>query len=188
MKVIETDLPGVLIVEPTVFGDDRGFFLETFHVERYAQAGIVGPFVQDNLSASRRGVLRGLHFQHPHGQGKLISVFQGEVFDVAVDIRYGSPTFGCWTGALLDAENKRQLYIPPGFAHGFCTLSETALFTYKCTGFYHPDTEATVLWNDPSIGIEWPITSPLLSEKDGSAPPFDSFDASMLPSFQDSDA
>ena len=188
MNVIETDLPGVLLVEPTVFGDDRGFFLETFHVERYAQAGIVGPFVQDNLSASRRGVLRGLHFQHPHAQGKLVSVVQGEVFDVAVDIRYGSPTFGCWTGALLDAKNKRQIYVPPGFAHGFCTLSESALFAYKCTAFFHPDTEGTVLWNDPSIGIEWPITSPLLSEKDGGAPPLDSFDASMLPSFQDSDA
>lgn len=187
MDVIETDLPGVLLVEPRVVRDDRGFFLETFHAQRYAHAGIVGPFVQDNLSASRRGVLRGLHFQHPNGQGKLVSVVQGEVFDVAVDIRYGSPTIGRWTGVLLSADNKRQVYIPPGFAHGFCTLSETALCTYKCTDFFHSDTEGSVLWNDPEIGIEWPIASPLLSEKDASAPRLRSLDAFVLPPFRDTD-
>ncbi|MBD3619184.1 MAG: dTDP-4-dehydrorhamnose 3,5-epimerase [Chromatiales bacterium] len=169
MQVKETKLPGVLLVEPAVFGDDRGFFMETYQAERYAEAGIPGPFVQDNLSFSQRGVLRGLHFQQPNAQGKLVYVLQGEVFDVAVDIRVGSPTFGQWVGYMLSAENKRQLWVPEGFAHGFCVTSDTALFAYKCTGYYAPDCEHSLLWNDAAIGIDWPVGSPSLSSKDGKA-------------------
>ncbi|MDQ7010479.1 MAG: dTDP-4-dehydrorhamnose 3,5-epimerase, partial [Mariprofundaceae bacterium] len=152
MKVVETALPGVLVVEPDVHGDARGFFLETFHEARYAQHGIPGNdlhFVQDNHSRSRRGVLRGLHFQTKHPQGKLVSVAAGTVFDVTVDVRTGSPTFGRWMGVELSDENHRQLWIPPGFAHGFCVLSETADFQYKCTDFYDPKDEAGIVWNDP---------------------------------------
>ncbi|HDP90411.1 MAG TPA: dTDP-4-dehydrorhamnose 3,5-epimerase [Thioalkalivibrio sp.] len=169
MQVTETKLPGVLLVEPKVFGDERGFFMETYQAERYAEAGIPGPFVQDNLSLSQRGVLRGLHFQQPNTQGKLVYVLQGEVFDVAVDIRNGSPTFGQWVGYSLSAENKRQLWVPEGFAHGFCVTSETALFAYKCTGYYAPDCEFAIRWDDPAIGIEWPVESPSLSGKDSQA-------------------
>ncbi|HHK60620.1 MAG TPA: dTDP-4-dehydrorhamnose 3,5-epimerase [Desulfobacterales bacterium] len=170
MKVIPTDLPGVVLLEPKVFGDHRGFFLETFQQERYRQAGVDLPFVQDNHSRSRRGVLRGLHFQLRHPQGKLVQVMRGEVFDVAVDIRRGSPTFGRWFGAVLSDENHRQLYIPPGFAHGFCVLSEEVDFFYKCTEYYHPEDEDGVFWRDPAIGIDWPIAEPLLSERDASLP------------------
>ncbi|RMG87623.1 MAG: dTDP-4-dehydrorhamnose 3,5-epimerase [Candidatus Dadabacteria bacterium] len=166
MRVVETELPGVLLVEPRVFGDERGYFLETYQARRYAEAGIPGPFVQDNLSFSRRGVLRGLHYQHPHGQGKLVWVLQGEVFDVAVDIRRGSPFFGRWVGVRLSAENKRQLWIPPGFAHGFCVVSETALFAYKCTDYYAPEAEGTVRWDDPALAIDWPVADPVVSAKD----------------------
>ncbi|GAB4263307.1 MAG: dTDP-4-dehydrorhamnose 3,5-epimerase [Thermoleophilia bacterium] len=166
MRVVETELPGVLLVEPRVFGDERGYFLETYQARRYAEAGIPGPFVQDNLSFSRRGVLRGLHYQHPHGQGKLVWVLQGEVFDVAVDIRRGSPFFGRWVGVRLSAENKRQLWIPPGFAHGFCVVSETALFAYKCTDYYAPEAEGAVRWDDPALGIDWPVADPVISAKD----------------------
>jgi dTDP-4-dehydrorhamnose 3,5-epimerase len=166
VNVIETDLRGVLIIEPKVFGDDRGFFMETWNKERYAEAGIPTEFVQDNLSFSRKGVLRGLHFQDPNPQGKLVSVLQGEVFDVAVDIRRGSPTFGKWVGVNLSFENKRQLYVPEGFAHGFCVVSESALFSYKCTDWYNSDAEQTLIWNDPNIGVKWPFDNPLLSEKD----------------------
>ncbi len=162
MNLIETRLPGVIVIEPTVFGDDRGFFCETWNQARYAAAGVPEVFVQDNLSFSRRGVLRGLHFQHPHAQGKLVYVLMGEVFDVAVDIRIGSPTFGQWAGVVLSGENKRQIYIPPGFAHGFCVTSESALFAYKCTDVYVPQAEGCVLWNDPALGIEWPIAQPAL--------------------------
>ena len=183
MRVSDTELPGVLSIEPQVYGDDRGFLLETFHGRRYAAAGIEGPFVQDNLSKSGRGVLRGLHFQHPHGQGKLVSVVAGEVFDAAVDIRHGSPTFGHWTGAILSSENKRQLYVPPGFAHGFCTLSETVLFAYKCTDFYHPECEGCVRWNDPAIGVRWPVASPQMSDKDANAPSLDELNGAMLPPY-----
>jgi dTDP-4-dehydrorhamnose 3,5-epimerase len=167
MEIIKTAIDGLLIIEPKVFGDDRGFFLETYSQKRYQESGIPGVFVQDNLSLSRRGVLRGLHFQNPNAQGKLVSCPMGEVFDVAVDIRKGSKTFGKWVGVHLSGDNKRQFWIPPGFAHGFVVLSETALFSYKCTEYYSPKDEKTILWNDPEIGIEWPMTDGLqLSEKD----------------------
>lgn len=170
MNVIETELPGVLIVEPKVFPDARGFFVETYNNERYAACGIAADFVQDNLSFSSRGVLRGLHYQNPHAQGKLVYVLQGEVWDVAVDIRPGSPQFGRWTAVTLSSDNKRQFYIPPGFAHGFCVLSDTVLFTYKCTDTYHPECDGGIRWDDPDIGIAWPIGEPLLSEKDRQQP------------------
>jgi dTDP-4-dehydrorhamnose 3,5-epimerase len=171
VKVIATALPDVLIIEPRVFGDSRGFFLETFQAERYASAGIGGPFVQDNLSRSVRGTIRGLHFQEPRAQGKLVQVLQGIVWDVALDVRKDSPHFGSWVGVDLSEENRRQLWIPPGFAHGFCVLSEAADFFYKCTDFYVPDFERTVRWDDPALGIRWPIfQSPLISEKDQAAP------------------
>jgi dTDP-4-dehydrorhamnose 3,5-epimerase len=166
MNVIETDLPGVLIIEPQVFGDDRGFFMETWNKERYAEAGIPTEFVQDNLSFSRKGVLRGLHFQDPNPQGKLVSVLQGEVFDVAVDIRRDSPTFGKWVGVNLSSDNRRQLYLPEGFAHGFCVTSEFALFSYKCTDSYSPKKEWILMWNDPDLGIDWPVTELQVSSKD----------------------
>lgn len=166
MKIVETDLAGVVVVEPKVFGDARGFFYETWQKERYEEAGIKGTFVQDNVSFSRKGVLRGLHYQQPHSQGKLVSVLQGEVFDVAVDIRVGSPQFGKWTGVILSGENHRQLWIPEGFAHGFCVLSDTAFFSYKCTDVYTPACEGGILWNDPDIGIKWPIEEVVLSDKD----------------------
>lgn len=166
MKVIKTRLPGVLAVEPVVFGDARGFFMETWHKDRYLEAGLPAVFVQDNVSFSTRGVLRGLHFQNPNAQGKLVYVLHGEIFDVAVDIRVGSPTFGHWVGMILSSDNKRQLYVPEGFAHGFCVTSETALVAYKCTDFYNPRAEGGIIWNDPDIGIAWPCDNPVLSEKD----------------------
>lgn len=166
MKVTQTKLPGVVVVEPDVYGDKRGFFLETWSRKRYAEAGLPTNFVQDNMSFSTQGILRGLHLQHPYGQGKLVHVIQGEVFDVAVDVRVGSPTFGQWDGVLLSGENRKQIYIPPGFAHGFCVTGESALFAYKCTELYHRETELGVSWNDPDIGIQWPIETPSLSEKD----------------------
>ncbi len=166
MQRIETAIPGVVILEPRVFGDARGFFMETWNQSRYVDAGLPGTFVQDNLSFSRRGVLRGLHFQNPNDQGKLVYVLQGEVFDVAVDIRCGSPTFGQSVSVTLSSENKRQFSIPPGFAHGFVVTSETALFAYKCTTFYSPKDEGSVLWNDPNLGIAWPLSDVELSDKD----------------------
>ncbi|MDA0843609.1 MAG: dTDP-4-dehydrorhamnose 3,5-epimerase [Bacteroidetes bacterium] len=170
MKVIETKLKDCVIIEPNVFGDERGFFLETFQAERYAaQAGIILPFVQDNHSRSARGVLRGLHFQINKPQGKLIRVVKGEVYDVAVDIRQGSPTFGQWEVIILSEENKTQLWVPPGFAHGFVVLSDTADFEYKCTDYYDPSDEGSILWNDPELNIPWPIDNPKLSEKDANA-------------------
>ena len=166
MNVITCDIPGLLVIEPKVFGDARGFFMELWNQQRYREAGLDWIFVQDNVSLSRRGTLRGLHFQNPAPQGKLVFVMQGEVFDVAVDIRRGSPTFGRWHGLNLSAENKRQFFIAPGFAHGFAVLSEIALFAYKCTEFYTPQNELTLAWNDPDIGIHWPLDNPQLSEKD----------------------
>ncbi|HEB96220.1 MAG TPA: dTDP-4-dehydrorhamnose 3,5-epimerase [Sedimenticola thiotaurini] len=183
MKVTETRLPGVLILEPKVFGDERGFFMETWQKERYRGIGITADFVQDNLSFSRAGVLRGLHFQNPHAQGKLVQVLQGEVYDVAVDIRRGSPTFGQWAGVRLSSDNRRQFYVPPDFAHGFCVLSGTALFSYKCTDYYHPETEGSILWNDPAIGIDWPIDSPSLSDKDRDAPTLAEVPSDRLPGY-----
>ena len=166
MKVIETALPGVLIIEPKVFGDHRGFFLETFQVDRYREAGITLPFVQDNHSRSQRGVLRGLHFQKTRPQGKLVSVSRGAVYDVAVDIDPASATYGKFVGVELNDENHRQLWIPPGYAHGFCVVSDVADFQYKCTDFYFPADEGGLIWNDPDVGIPWPIDAPQLSGKD----------------------
>jgi dTDP-4-dehydrorhamnose 3,5-epimerase len=170
MKILETPLPGVWVIEPRVFNDDRGFFFESYHEQRAWDAGLQVKFVQDNHSFSKRGTLRGLHYQLKNPQGKLVRVATGEVFDVAVDIREGSTTFGQWFGTYLSAENHRQLYVPPGFCHGFCVLSETADFLYKCTDFYTPGDEYGIRWDDPAIGIEWPITEPVLSSKDAIAP------------------
>jgi len=170
MSVTPTDLPGVLVVEPKAFGDARGYFMETWNARRYADLGLTLPFVQDNVSFSARGVLRGLHYQHPQGQGKLVQALLGEVFDVAVDIRPDSPAFGRWVGMTLSAQNRLQLWIPPGFAHGFCVTSETALFAYKCTAYYCPECEGSIRWDDPDIGIAWPIERPSLSAKDAEAP------------------
>lgn len=167
MKVLPTDIEDVVIIEPKVFGDDRGFFLETFRADRYRElAGIDLDFVQDNHSRSSKGVLRGLHFQKSKPQGKLVRVVRGEVFDVTVDIRKGSPTFGKWAGVILSEENKKQLWVPPGLAHAFVTLSDTADFEYKCTDYYDPGDEGCLIWNDPDVGVDWPIETPLLSEKD----------------------
>ena len=170
MKFTPKAIPDVILIEPDVYRDARGFFLETWHERKYAEGGICGPFVQDNHSHSRRGSLRGLHAQREHPQGKLVRVVDGEVFDVAVDIRRGSASFGQWVGDRLSGENLRQLWIPPGFAHGFCVLSETVHLEYKCTAFYDADDEIAIAWNDPEIGIEWPIASPTLSAKDAAAP------------------
>jgi dTDP-4-dehydrorhamnose 3,5-epimerase len=168
MNVISTEIDGVMIIEPKVFGDERGFFLETFQAERYAElAGIDLPFVQDNHSRSGKNVLRGLHFQKSKPQGKLVRVVRGEVFDVAVDIRKDSPTYGKWAGVLLSEDNKRQFWVPPGLAHGFVVLSESADFEYKCTDYYDPSDEGALIWNDPDVGIEWPEgIEPILSAKD----------------------
>jgi dTDP-4-dehydrorhamnose 3,5-epimerase len=166
LKFLPTDLPGVILIEPQVFGDERGFFLETYHREKYAAGGIDAHFVQDNHSRSVRGTLRGLHLQRTRQQGKLIRAIEGQIFDVAVDVRRGSPTFKRWVGVQLSADNFRQLYIPPGFAHGFCVLSETAQIEYKCTDFYAPQDELTILWETNELGIDWPVSSPLLSAKD----------------------
>lgn len=166
MKVTRCEIEGLLLIEPQVFGDARGFFLESWNARRYAAAGIQVEFVQDNLSFSRRGIVRGLHFQNPASQAKLVSVLQGTVFDVAVDLRRRSPTFGRWHGVELSADSRRQFFIPPGFAHGFAVLSDTALFFYKCSDFYAPQHEITLAWDDPDIGIRWPVAEPVLSEKD----------------------
>ena len=170
MKVIETALPGVLIIEPKAFGDHRGFFLETFQVERYREAGITLPFVQDNHSRSQRGVLRGLHFQKTRPQGKLVSVSRGAVYDVAVDIDPASATYGQFVGVELNDDNHRQMWVPPGYAHGFCVLSEVADFQYKCTDFYFPADEGGLAWNDPDVGIPLPSEAPQLSAKDVNNP------------------
>lgn len=167
MRFEETKLPGVLLIEPDVYGDSRGFFLENYNRSRYAELpGLDLDFVQDNLSRSARGVLRGLHLQQRHPQGKLVSVITGSVWDVAVDVNPGSPTFRKWVGVELSADNHRQLYIPPGYAHGFCVLSGSTHFFYKCTALYHPDDEVGLLWNDPELAIDWPIRNPTLSERD----------------------
>ena len=166
MKITPSSLPEVLIIDPDVFGDARGFFMETWHAQKYAEHGLNAEFVQDNHSRSRKGVLRGLHYQRKHTQGKLVRVINGSVFDVAVDIRRGSPRFGQWVGVELNGENHRQLYVPPGFAHGFCVLSESVDFLYKCTDIYAPEYEEGILWNDPDIGIRWPDMDFVLSDKD----------------------
>jgi len=172
VKFLPTALRDVVLIEPRVHGDERGFFLETWHRERFAQAGIDYEFVQDNHSRSVRGTLRGLHFQRAHVQGKLVRVTSGEVFDVAVDVRRSSPDFGRWAGMRLSAANRRSLWVPPGFAHGFLVLSDVADFVYKCTDYYDPESERAIRWNDPAIGIDWPLepgVSPILSARDAAA-------------------
>ena len=170
MRFTETELTGVVLIEPQVFGDPRGFFMETYHRAKFEEAGIREVFVQDNHSRSARGVLRGLHYQVGRPQGKLVRVVRGAVFDVAVDIRRASPTFGRWFGVELTEENRRMLYVPPGFAHGFCTLSEEADFLYKCTDLYAPDLDRGIRWDDPDLAIAWPIRDPILSQKDAALP------------------
>ncbi|MFZ7095392.1 dTDP-4-dehydrorhamnose 3,5-epimerase [Luteimonas dalianensis] len=181
MNVVETDLPGCVIIEPKVFGDARGFFYESFNSGKLAQHGLAPTFVQGNVSASSRGVLRGLHYQWPKPQGKYVSVIEGEVWDVAVDIRQGSPTFGKWTAAVLSADNKRHLWIPEGFAHGFVTLSERAVFTYLCTATYDPAADAGIRWSDTALAVDWPVAEPLLSDKDARAPFLAEVPADRLP-------
>ncbi len=183
MQIDDTGLAGVKLVTPRVFRDDRGYFFETYQEDRYDAAGIASPFLQDNVSKSRKGVLRGLHFQHPNPQGKLVGVLDGEVFDVAVDLRKGSPQFGQWYGTILSGENHRQLWIPEGFAHGFLVLSEIAIFAYKCTALYSAEDDRSVRWNDPAIGIEWPSKEPVLSPKDANAPLLAELREGDLPDF-----
>jgi dTDP-4-dehydrorhamnose 3,5-epimerase len=166
VRFVPSSLPGVVIIEPDVYKDARGFFVETYHAEKYRAGGIEGPFVQDNHSRSVRGTLRGLHLQLRHPQGKLIRVIDGEIYDVAVDVRRNSPKFGSWVGVTLSADNFRQCYIPPGFAHGFYVVSDEAQVEYKCTDIYDPASEIGIAWNDPAIGITWPTRSPILSERD----------------------
>ena len=185
MNVVHTPLPGLLLIEPKVFKDNRGFFLELYRQRRYADAGIDVTFVQDNHSRSSRGVLRGLHYQMEHPQGKLVTVMTGEVYDVAVDIRRGSPTYGSWYGCVLSAADHRQLYVPAGFAHGFCTLSESADFLYKCTDYYRPEDEGGVLWNDPDLAIDWPIETPMLSAKDAAFPTMAAILPERLPVYRE---
>ena len=184
MEIIETKLPGVVIIQPKIFPDARGFFLESYHALRYKQSNIDVTFVQDNLSRSTRGVLRGLHCQLEQTQGKLVYATRGSVFDVAVDIRSGSPTFGQSVSAILDDQNHQQLYVPPGFAHGFCVLSDEADFMYKCTDYYHPASEIGVRWDDPDLKISWPITQPLLSARDQNYPRLKDIPVSKLPIYQ----
>lgn len=184
MKVIETDLPGCLVLEPRVFEDARGFFYESFNQDKFAAVGLAPRFVQGNVSRSSQGVLRGLHFQNPKAQGKLVSVLEGEVWDVAVDIRRGSPDYGRWTGVVLSEANKRHLWIPEGFAHGFVTLSERALFTYLCTDTYDPAADAGIRWDDPRLAIDWPVAQPLLSDKDARLPLLDELPPERLPLYE----
>jgi dTDP-4-dehydrorhamnose 3,5-epimerase len=181
VKVIQTSLPGLVLLEPVVFGDARGFFFETWNAERYAAQGLPSSFVQSNVSSSSKGVLRGLHYQWPRPQGKLVTVLQGEVYDVAVDIRRGSPTFGRWEAFILSGENRRQLWIPPGFAHGFAVLSDDALFNYLCTDVYVKEADASVRWNDADIAVDWPVSAPTLSSKDEQAPFLQDIPAERLP-------
>jgi len=183
MKIITTSIGGILIIETRTFKDKRGFFMETYHQKKYNTYGINATFVQDNLSYSLKNTLRGLHFQMKHPQAKLIQVISGEIFDVAVDLRPGSDTFGKWTGIHLSDENRRQVFLPEGFAHGFCVLSEFALFYYKCSDFYTPDDESGIIWSDPDIGIEWPVINPIISEKDNQYHKLIDLTAEQLPSF-----
>lgn len=183
MKIVPTRLADVLIVEPQKFGDRRGYFLETYQQRRYSAAGIDTAFVQDNISFSRRNTLRGLHFQHPRGQAKLVQVIEGEIFDVAVDVRQGSPTFGQWVGVQLNGETPQQLFVPAGFAHGFCVMSPTALFLYKCGDYYAPEHECGLRWDDPDLAIEWPVDTPLLSDRDREFPTLKEIAAHRLPPY-----
>lgn len=181
MNVVRTTLEGILIIEPEIFTDNRGYFMEIYQADRFHDAGFQEPFVQDNLSFSTKGTLRGLHFQIQRPQAKLVQAVTGEIFDVVVDIRPASKTFGQWAGILISQQNKRQVFIPAGFAHGFCVLSPTAHFLYKCTKFYNPDDEGGIIWSDPLIGIEWPIREPIISEKDRRYPPLSELPPDQLP-------
>jgi dTDP-4-dehydrorhamnose 3,5-epimerase len=183
MKIIETDLPGCVVIEPQVFGDARGFFYESFNSDKLAANGLHPKFVQGNVSSSSQGVLRGLHYQWPNPQGKYVSVVEGEVWDVAVDIRRGSPTFGKWTAVVLSAANKRHFWIPEGFAHGFVVLSERAMFTYLCTATYDAKADAGVRWDDPALAIDWPVGNPQLSDKDLRAPLLADVPPERLPAY-----
>lgn len=184
MRVIPTELPGVILIEPKVFGDSRGQFFETYHAERYAEQGITVDFVQDNFSRSNKNVLRGLHYQLQHMQGKLVWITRGKIMDVVADIRQGSPTFGRSISVLLDATHPQQLYIPPGFAHGFCVLSDEADFFYKCSDYYNPAGECGVRWDDPTLNIQWPISHPILSDKDRAYPSLKDISAEQLPRYE----
>ncbi|MBT2969525.1 MAG: dTDP-4-dehydrorhamnose 3,5-epimerase [gamma proteobacterium symbiont of Ctena orbiculata] len=185
MEMTPTKIPDVLLVKPRRFGDQRGWFMESWQAERYQQLGLPERFVQDNQAYSQQGVLRGLHIQNPFGQGKLVQVIRGEVFDVAVDVRQGSPWFGQWIGAHLSEDNHHQLYVPVGFAHGYLVLSEDAIFSYKCTDYYHPETQFSIRWDDPQIGIEWPGgLDPILAEKDRDAPLLSEIAVEQLPVYQ----
>jgi dTDP-4-dehydrorhamnose 3,5-epimerase len=181
--VTETRLPGVVLIDVPLYRDDRGHFLELWHRDKSAGGGLPGRFVQDNVSWSRRGVLRGLHFQEPHPQGKLVCVLRGSIYDVAVDIRVGSPSFGAWVGVALDADSGRQIYVPEGFAHGFVVTSDEALVLYKCTETYRPGAEAGILWSDPDLAIDWPVREPVLSAKDAAAPRLAGIDPGRLPRY-----
>lgn len=183
MKVHDTKLQGVLIIEPRVFSDNRGVFFESWNQNRYRDLGLPSNFVQDNISISQKGVLRGLHFQQPKGQGKLVQVLEGEIFDVAVDLRVGSPTFKQWIGVNLSAKNHHQLWIPEGFAHGFCVMGDRAMVSYKTSEFYYPENEVTVLWNDPELRIDWPISSATLSSKDLKGLALSEIPQNKLPTF-----
>ena len=185
MRISETKIPGVLVFEPAVFSDDRGLFMETWSRQRYHDAGISAAFVQDNVSVSKKGTLRGLHYQHPQDQGKLVQVLTGLVFDVAVDIRLGSDTFGRSVSITLSDSNHKQVYIPPGFAHGFCAMSDTAVFSYKCTNYYNASAEGGVLWNDPDLDINWPIDNPVLSTKDARYSRLKDIPQELLPRYEE---
>jgi dTDP-4-dehydrorhamnose 3,5-epimerase len=184
MKITATRIREVLLIAPQLFGDRRGYFIETYQQQRYAAAGIDATFVQDNISFSQRGILRGLHIQHPHGQAKLVQVLDGEIFDVAVDVRRGSPTFGQWVGVTLSSAEPLQLYIPKGFAHGFCVLSATALFMYKCDDVYTPQCEIGLRWSDPELAIDWPVKSPVLSDRDQAFPALKDIPTERLPVYE----
>lgn len=184
LKFIETAMPGLIIIETETLKDSRGFFMETFHQKKYAEIGISKPFVQDNFSRSCKGTLRGLHYQLNHPQAKLVYVTTGEIYDVALDIRRGSPTFGKWVGVYLSSENGRQLFIPEGFAHGFCVLSESTDFVYKCTDLYHQGDDYGILWSDPALNIDWPVKEPLLSEKDRRMKPLRDMPPELLPLYK----
>lgn len=183
MKIIKTDLPGCVVIEPAVHGDARGFFYESFNAQKFADAGLDLKFVQTNVSRSAQGVLRGLHYQWPNPQGKLVSVLEGEVYDVAVDIRAGSPTFGRWAAAILSADNKRHFWIPEGFAHGFAVLSDGATFMYQCTAAYERAADAGIRWNDADVAVDWPLAEPLLSDKDQRAPFLAAVPREKLPAY-----
>ena len=184
MKFTELSIPGLILVEPDVWTDDRGLFLETYHATKYADGKIAGPFAQDNHSHSRRDVLRGLHYQRNHPQGKLVYAVRGEIFDVVVDVRRGSPAFGKWASAVLSDQNHHQLYVPEGCVHGFCVLSDVADVTYKCTTIYVPSDDQGVIWNDPTFAVDWPIKNPILSAKDSKLPRFTELSESILPAYE----